>query len=276
MPGFVAVGLDGSSESLAAADWAAHEAVAQEVPLRVVHVGGRPPYDYSLFEDTSGVVPMLRAAVAALTDRLPGLRGSVERLPGQVVPALVDVARDAESLVLGSRGLGRTTGLLLGSVASAVVARAERPVVLVRGGAGAASEHLADASGEASVATPYRDVVFGVDVREPDDTVLGFAFAAARRRAAGLRVVHGPILPGPVACPEDVLGPWKAKFPEVEVTVETAIGHVGEHLADASRDSSLVVVGRRRRRARLGPRIGPVADTVLRHALTPVAVVPHG
>ncbi|MFK0160595.1 universal stress protein [Streptomyces sp. NPDC090493] len=275
MSGVVAVGFDGSPESLAAADWAAREALACEAPLRIVQVGGRPPYDYSLFEDTVGVVPMLRAAVEALTDRTAGLRGSVERLPGQAVPALVDVSRDAELLVLGSQGLGRTTGLLLGSVASAVVARAERPVVLVRADAEAARERLADASGAPSATTPYRDVVVGVDFGDPDDTVLGFAFAAACRRAAGLRVVHGPSLPGPAHRSADVLGPWQAKFPGVEVTAETAIGDVGEHVADASRDASLVVVGRRRRHARLGPHIGPVADTVLRHAWAPVAVVPH-
>lgn len=38
---------------------------------------------------------------------------------------------------------------------------------------------------------PYRDVVLGVDIREDCDAVIAFAFDAAARRAAGLRVVHG-------------------------------------------------------------------------------------
>lgn len=44
---------------------------------------------------------------------------------------------------------------------------------------------------------------------------------------------------------------------------------------DASKDASLLVVGRRVRRAAIGTRIGPVTHAVLRHAAVPVAVVPH-
>lgn len=72
-----------------------------------------------------------------------------------------------------------------------------------------------------------------------------------------------------------LLSPWKAKFPGVEVTGESVIGDAGAHLADASRDASLEVVGRRVRRAPLGSHIGPVTDAVLRHAAAPVVVVPH-
>jgi nucleotide-binding universal stress UspA family protein len=47
------------------------------------------------------------------------------------------------------------------------------------------------------------------------------------------------------------------------------------HLVDASREASLVVVGRRIRRGALGTHIGPVTHAVLHHSIAPVAVVPH-
>ncbi|MFE7278626.1 universal stress protein [Streptomyces sp. NPDC057623] len=56
---------------------------------------------------------------------------------------------------------------------------------------------------------------------------------------------------------------------------EAVVGRPGAHLADASRDGSLVVLGRRRRHALVGPHIGPVTHEVLHRATAPVAVVPH-
>ncbi|MGW7419153.1 universal stress protein [Streptomyces sp. NPDC054813] len=49
----------------------------------------------------------------------------------------------------------------------------------------------------------------------------------------------------------------------------------GPTVPPAASNASLVVVGRRVRRAPLGSRIGPVTDAVLRHAAAPVALVPH-
>ncbi|MFC9932373.1 universal stress protein [Streptomyces sp. NPDC127190] len=53
------------------------------------------------------------------------------------------------------------------------------------------------------------------------------------------------------------------------------IGKAGSHLVKASRDASLVVIGRRLRRTPIGALIGPVAHAVLHHATAPVAVVPQ-
>ncbi|CAM5728804.1 Universal stress protein OS=Streptomyces tendae OX=1932 GN=GUR47_03375 PE=3 SV=1 [Streptomyces tendae] len=94
---------------------------------------------------------------------------------GPAAVALVRAAEDADPLVLGSRGLGRVAGLLTGSVSLGVVARATRPVVLVR----------PDAGGDAR-----RDVVVGVDVIGTCDELLAYAFEAARRRRARLRALH--------------------------------------------------------------------------------------
>lgn len=292
---FVVVGLDGSSESRAAADWAAREARMYSLPLRVVHADDLPPHDYVPFAGERVAPPgadrsaaLLRESVTRLAHRHPGLSIEAERIPGHPASALVAVAGDSEVLVLGSRGLGWAAGFLLGSVAAAVVARAGRPVVLVR--AEAAGEYRTDAPGIGT--TAYRDVVLGLDLDEPDDTVVAFAFEAAARRATGLRVVHGHgTLPyggrgetGAEQAPsraEDeqglsaVLAPWREKFPGVRVTEEAVVGRVGAHLVDASADACLVVVGRRMRRTPLAPHIGPVTYAVVRRSRAPVAVVPH-
>jgi nucleotide-binding universal stress UspA family protein len=225
-----------------------------------------------------------------LTRRHPGLLIAADRLSGEPTAALVAAATDADTLVLGSRGLGRTVGFLLGSVSQTVVARARRPVVLIRPGADGEREGDSPAT-----ATSYGDVVVGVDLDRPDDAVLEFAFDAASRRAARLRVVHGRVATeqpgepaltsdralhgGPAAWIQqsraDLLGPWREKFPDVEVTEQTVIGLPASHLVDASQGAALLVVGRATSHTAVGPRIGPVTHAVLQHAAAPVAVVPH-
>ncbi|SEE71372.1 Universal stress protein family protein [Streptomyces sp. KS_5] len=54
---------------------------------------------------------------------------------------------------------------------------------------------MPDSSGVGSMVTAYRDVVLGLDLSGPADSVIEFAFDAAARRAADLRVVHGWSLP---------------------------------------------------------------------------------
>ena len=56
---------------------------------------------------------------------------------------------------------------MVGSVGMAVVAHAERPVVLVRAGEQAADEHEMDPAGIPSAATPFRPVVLGLDTEQP-------------------------------------------------------------------------------------------------------------
>ena len=183
---------------------------------------------------------------------------------------------------------------MIGSVGLSVVAHAERPVVLVRAGEQAADEHTPGPTGLPSATTPYRPVVLGLDTDSPDETVLAFAFDAAARRETSLRIVHGWIpppyyayrLPADLeyhgelstrqakALAEAVL-PWRGKYPTVEVVEESRWGRAANFLMDASREASLVVVGRRIRRSPFGAHIGPVTHAVLHHSTAPVAVVPH-
>jgi len=300
----ITVGLDGSPQSLAAADWAAREALQREASLHLVHAWEPQPRTYAPLAGTFTPAAigaqrewgghMLREAESRLAESHPGLRITTLQTAGAPAAVLLTAAEDSDLLILGSRGLGGVAGFLIGSVALAAVARSERPVVLVRAGEDAAAEHLPDATGSASIDTPYRDVVLGLDLENPGETVVGFAFEAARRRTADLRVVHGWSPPtshgygaafdsGPDAEPAEqvrrrlaeALRPWKDKFPGVRVREQTVVGSAGRHLVHASRDAALVVVGRRKRRAFVGGHIGPVTQAALQHAAAPVAVVPH-
>ncbi|MFI5688033.1 universal stress protein [Streptomyces sp. NPDC051636] len=297
----ITVGLDGSSESRAAAEWAAREARLRGLPLRLVHVWEPAPAPMAQ-------APLLGAetqqqwteripheTAEGLRLRHPGLEVVAEQRdgsPGEML--LAAAAEEAELLVLGSRGLSGIGGFLVGSVGLAVVAHAERPVVLVRAGEQAADEHETDPAGIPSAATPYRPVVLGVDTADPDEAVFAFAFEEAARRETAVRAVHAWTMPpyyvyGLAADPafgaeiakqenaalSEVLRPWRQKYPSVEVVEDCGGASASVHLVAASREASLVVVGRRTRPAPFGPRIGPVTHAVLHHATAPVAVVPH-
>ncbi|MET7695717.1 universal stress protein [Streptomyces sp. NPDC005483] len=296
----VTVGLDGSSESRAAAEWAAREAALLGLPLKLVQVwepvpapmAQAPLLGAETHQHWTERIP--RETSEGLRLRHPGLDVTTEQLTGRPADELVSAAKDAELLVLGSRGLSGIGGFVVGSVGLAVVAHAERPVVLVRAGESAADEHEMDPAGIPSAATTFRPVVLGLDIESPDEELIAFAFAAAVRRGAPLRVVHGWNPPpyyayglsvdlelhAELARREtttltEVLDPWRKKFPDVEVSEQSSYGTPGHHLAEASREASLVVVGRRVRRSSFGAHIGSVTHAVLHHSTAPVAVVPH-
>ncbi|MET8468836.1 universal stress protein [Streptomyces sp. NPDC006422] len=300
MPRTVTVGIDGSAESRAAAEWAAREAEARDLPLKLVHVWEPVP-------EPIAQAPLLGAETHQhWTERLPrevteGVRLRHPRLDvtseqstGEPAAVLVEAARHAELLVLGSRGLSGLAGYLVGSVGQAVIGHTETPVVLVRAGEQAADEHVMDPSGIPSAASAFRPVVLGLDADAPDDTVIAFAFDEAARRGTALHVVHGWNLPpyyvyGVSAGLDphdevlrqkraqlaDVLRSWRGKYPNVDVVELSRCGSPAQHLVDAAEEASLVVVGRRVRRASLGTHIGPVTHAVLHHAAVPVAVVAH-
>jgi len=291
----VVVGLDGSRESLAAADWAAREALRRGLPLRLVHAfEGLGPEESDLPELAAPrhwARRILRGAMDRLDERYPQVCLSTEQVARPAADALVAAGDAAELLVLGSRAFSGFGGFMAGSVALQTVARAERPVVLVRAGQTPEGEHTADEEGRPSAHTPLRAVVVGVDPVQPAEELLAFAFESAALRAAPLRVVcawRPPFVRGTAeatareaagAATEKalamVLGPWRKKFPAVEVTALVEEGHPAQRLLHAAQDAGLLAVGRRIRPARLGTHTGPVAHAVMHHVRCPVAVVPH-
>ncbi|QTE01977.1 universal stress protein [Streptomyces cyanogenus] len=300
MPRTITVGLDGSPESRAAAEWAAREAELRGLPVKLVQVwepvpepmAQAPLLGAETHQHWTERIP--RESAEGLRLRHPGVEVTTEQLTGRPAEALVNAAEDADMLILGSRGLGGVGGFLVGSVGLAVVAHARRPVVLVRAGEQAADEHEMDPAGIPSAATGFRPVVLGLDIAGPDEALIGFAFEAAARRSVPLRVVHAwnpppyyaygmalepaverEMAKGDATILSEVLRPWRQKYPDVEVVEQADFGSPSLLLIDASREASLVVVGRRIRRSSVGAHIGTVTHAVLHHSTAPVAIVAH-
>ena len=137
----IVVGVDGSPTSKQALRWALAEARCHDSTVRVVTAASFP---YSAGEIAhqaalSAAEPLEQAAhtlqddaVQAVGDATNGV--SIQRLvvQGPAAAALLDAARDADLLVVGSRGRGGFVGLLLGSVSQQCVQHATCPVVVVR------------------------------------------------------------------------------------------------------------------------------------------------
>ncbi|RKN56412.1 universal stress protein, partial [Streptomyces klenkii] len=104
----VTVGLDESDESLAAADWAAREALLRQLPLRLVHVRESNPYarPYGLFPEAGIEDGPLPSAAADLARRHPGLTVTTADLRGRPAAVLAGESPPDDLLVLGSRALG--------------------------------------------------------------------------------------------------------------------------------------------------------------------------
>ncbi|MGW4754738.1 universal stress protein [Streptomyces chartreusis] len=295
----VMAGVDGSAESLAAAEWAAREAARRSRPLRLVHAWNQQPHKGAGPSAAAAQRYLARRALRQAEDRIrrtcPGVKLDAEQVEGPATGVLLHAAEQAELLVLGSRGLSGFTGFVVGSVALGVVARATLPVVLVRAGEEASDEHLPADDGSPSTRTGYQDVVLGLDLGDPCDEVIEFAFEAARLRGARLHVVHawqepsplglGPGEIGLVNGPEQadewlgfldaVIKVWRDKYPEVEVVETVAEGRARSVLVRAATGASLLVVGRRTTERPAGPRTGPVTHAAVQHVGCPVAVVPH-
>ncbi|MFI0239964.1 universal stress protein [Streptomyces sp. NPDC016845] len=279
------VGTDGSRESLDAADWAAREALRRGLPLRLLHAysGERlapPPPDVDL--PGRGVLDRI---ALQLGYEYPALEIVARRRPAPPVAALLEAVTESETLVLGSRGFTGYSGFLVGPVALAVTARADRPVVLVRAGGLPRDERAPDGDG-------YLPVVVGLDVTQPADEVLSYAFEAAALRGTELHALHAWTLPPLGAGPPGTTTPpgdaarreslrrraltsalqvWRAKYPEVPVVQRLLYGQPGHHLLKASTGAGLTVIGRNADVAELGR----TAHSVVHHVMSPVAVVPH-
>lgn len=131
----IIVGVDGSPQSTDAVAWAARQAQLTGFNLELVTAWEEPaPYGMPLA--LAGVD--LEANARELLDKaaggidLPADRLNTVAVYGPAARMLVDMSADAELLVVGSRGHGGFTGMLLGSVSTFCVHHARCPVVVVR------------------------------------------------------------------------------------------------------------------------------------------------
>ncbi|KJS52843.1 universal stress protein [Streptomyces rubellomurinus] len=139
----IVVGVDGSPASEQALRWAIDYARAVHGTVHAVAA-----WEYPAFYGWSGpsVVPAeafnpeelarqaLAESIAKVAGEDPGVRITRSVVPGNAVQALLEAARGAALLVVGSRGLGGFSGVLLGSVSRHLVEHAPCPVTVVREG----------------------------------------------------------------------------------------------------------------------------------------------
>ena len=145
MPGVI-VGVDGSDHSRYALRWAMQEAVLRHVPLTVLTVHPDPVrpatgiyWGLRTYPENSFDPDLVRAAVQEFVDKVASEMGgtvpevTVSVATGDAAEQLLRASRDADLLVVGSRGGGGFARLLLGSVSSQVMHHAECPVVAIPG-----------------------------------------------------------------------------------------------------------------------------------------------
>lgn len=145
----IVVGVDGSESARAALAWALAEGRLRGDEVCVLSAWFFSPAAYG----SMGYVPPVadesfkRAAeqavdetLDALADSAKGVRVKKMIVEGSAARVLVEAAKDADLLVVGSRGHGTLTGMLLGSVSHHVALHAECPVVIIRHGADAAQK----------------------------------------------------------------------------------------------------------------------------------------
>jgi nucleotide-binding universal stress UspA family protein len=141
----IVVGVDRSASAKAAFRFALEEARLRQARVRVVYAWQFRPYGRSagfegvplvLGADLDGFHRVAAAELGAIVaEAAPGAGGfGIEKRVEQGDPAtvLIDQSRDAELLIVGSRGHGGFASLLLGSVSHVCAQHAACPVVIVR------------------------------------------------------------------------------------------------------------------------------------------------
>ncbi len=286
--GSIVVGVDGSSWSQGALDWATDQAALEHRRLTVVHAvpptSGQTMASYAtdgldvvrVLEDARAAArTLLDAAVDHARERAPALEVHPVLSVADTRTVLLGLGRHAAMVVVGSRGRGPVASLLLGSTSVAVATHGSCPTLVHRPGGPSPARHR---------------VAVGVDGTALSVPAVEVAFALAAWRGSTLTVVHCASAAGPVATPRDgspvpvpadeqalvseALAGMAQKHPDVEVTVQMVRGFAGRHLVAASRDHDLLVIGHHRAGALHDLVYGSVAPGVVEHATCPVVVVP--
>lgn len=133
----IVVGVDGSEGSHSALHWAVDESRLRDATLVVLLADDQPdwpnylPNSGSLAADVEAAARRTLEAMADVAGGA-GLTVEAEYVQADAASALITASLDADLLVVGSRGRGRFTGALLGSVSLHCVQHARCPVVVVR------------------------------------------------------------------------------------------------------------------------------------------------
>jgi nucleotide-binding universal stress UspA family protein len=134
----IVAGTDGSHASLLALEWAARQAELTDASLEVIAVWEWPnTFGWGSIPDgfnpANDAREILEPTIASLQKGHPDVSVEYSIVEGHAAPTLVTLSKGAELLVVGSRGHGEFTGMLIGSTSQYCVANAACPVVVIRG-----------------------------------------------------------------------------------------------------------------------------------------------
>ena len=286
----IVVGVDGSESASAAVAWAARAAAALSLPLHIVTVVHIPAFYYTEpylaesfkeeLEDTAKA-RLGSARVHAKQTVDEPLDITTEQHEGKVSQTLIELSAHAHMVVLGSRGHGEFTGLLVGSTTSAVAAHGHCPLVVVRG---------RTMDGQPPTEGP---IVVGIDGSESSKAAVEVAFEQAAARGASLVAVNVwsdvSVQPSLGASPEDALwssiqtgeevvlserlAGYQERYPDVTVERVVARDRPVRVLSEFAEKAQLIVVGSRGRGGFTGMLLGSTSNALLHTADCPVMIV---
>ena len=132
----IVVGIDGSLGSSRALRWTLEEASIRSATVEAVYAWQYPPVGAFVLGPTDGFDVVANGTVDAATEYAekvaPDVRFIAHTCFSAEVPALLDAAKGADLLVVGSKGHGRFHDALLGSVAHQCIRHAKCPVIVAR------------------------------------------------------------------------------------------------------------------------------------------------
>lgn len=287
--GPVVVGYDESDDARLALGFAARQAAGRGVRLRIVTaytlvvsdlgLGTGVPWDEEVIDSIAELANReVAQAAEVVRGSNPGLDVDTIAEPGPAAAVILEHARDASLVVVGSRGRSGLRGMLLGGTSRQVATHCKAPTIVVRD---------PDPAGDS--------VVVGVDGSPDSVRALAFAFDYASRAGLRLVAVHtwdvppiGAITGVPSPEPPEMvrtiannearaalqeLAGFGDRYPDVPVEHRILRGSPVKTLVSESAGAALVVIGSRGRGGFTGLVLGSVSHGVLHHATCNVAVV---
>lgn len=275
----IVVAVDGSEPNRAAVAWAAQEAAA--AGCQVVLVTALPGHPLPGRHDgRSHALEMLARTRQEVASVVRDEQVLVDAVTGSPVDVLLDRSEEARLIVVGKRGLGGFSRVIVGSTSIALAGRSPVPVAIVPDGWQPDAHHA-------------EPVVLGVDPHRLDHRAFHLAFHRAQRLGVRLVAVHGwepptaaswdaAAVAGLTAQWEDeaaarfeqIVDIWQERFVDVDVTAVHRRAHPASVVLEEAAHAQLVVLGRHAEGMFGGFAFGSVARAVLHYAETPVIAVP--
>ncbi|MDH2416622.1 universal stress protein [Nocardioides sp. CER19] len=287
MTGRIVVGIDGSPQSANALEWAVARARLGDHTLELVNAYNMPSdFDFYGFHALPGAQPvewfteysqeLLAAAEKRVQELAPDLSCTLTSTMGPAAYALSDASAGADAVVVGRRGLGAATSVLLGSVSNRLTIEAKCPLIVV-------------SEGELPTSGP---IVVGVDGSEFGTAALRYAVAEAAVRGTSVRAVTAYQVPDQrMQADAELLARMRAAFEDeaaditrqalseaqggdaVTVDTVTVEGRAADAILGNAGDAQLIVVGSHGKGLVRRVLLGSVSRRVLHDADRPVAVI---